>query len=317
MCSSDLTSPSITYLLHPLVVAGHRRSVTPYSGVSFVTGAVTGMVGWADEARLVRRQTGLFGHPAYWAWVGALEGVLDVLLTAASLSVEEVVCPPPVGGAAATKKPSPYVHNWQMALLAVSERLVWTFLTRPLRIASNRLHAQLPGPEGKYPLEGLLHVLRLLWAEDGLAVFTRSFGPAAAHEVVSSMAFSVYDAAAPFRSLALQNRISSNRLVNGGLQSLSLAADECARALLVALLTRPLQTVVRRLDIQGCGLALWNAPYRGALDCITRIWNEEGVPGFYKGFVPELLTDLAPAGVLFLADLAISAIFEPSVLFGV
>lgn len=79
------------------------------------------------------------------------------------------------------------------------------------------------------------------------------------------------------------------------------------------------------------------------MDCITRIWNEEGVPGFYKvtlsspvcpcemklnlisaalfgiqqGFVPELLTDLAPAGVLFLADLAISAIFEPSVLFGV
>jgi hypothetical protein len=140
------TSPSITYLLHPLVVAGHRRSVTPYSGVSFVTGAVTGRVGWADEARLVRRQTGLFGHPAYWAWVGALEGVLDVLLTAASLSVEEVVCPPPAGGAAATKKPSPYVHNWQMALLAVSERLVWTFLTRPLRIASNRLHAQLVPP---------------------------------------------------------------------------------------------------------------------------------------------------------------------------
>ncbi|ELR19226.1 uncharacterized protein ACA1_263960 [Acanthamoeba castellanii str. Neff] len=271
------TSPSITYLLHPLVVAGHRRSVTPYSGVSFVTGAVTGMVGWADEARLVRRQTGLFGHPAYWAWVGALEGVLDVLLTAASLSVEEVVCPPPVGGAAATKKPSPYVHNWQMALLAVSERLVWTFLTRPLRIASNRLHAQLPGPEGKYPLEGLLHVLRLLWAEDGLAVFTRSFGPAAAHEVVSSMAFSVYDAAAPFRSLALQNRIR----------------PWCADWIFKA------------------------ADLRGALDCITRIWNEEGVPGFYKGFVPELLTDLAPAGVLFLADLAISAIFEPSVLFGV
>jgi hypothetical protein len=120
-------------------------------------------------------------------------------------------------------------------------------------------------------------VLRLLWAEDGLAVFTRSFGPAAAHEVVSSMVFSIYDAAAPFRSLALQSRIrylalhqalyaapaslthrgtSSNRLVNGALQSLSLAVDECARALLAALLTRPLQTVVRRLDIQGCGLAV-------------------------------------------------------------
>jgi hypothetical protein len=39
--------------------------------------------------------------------------------------------------------------------------------------------------------------------------------------------------------------------------------------------------------------------------------------GIQQGFVPELLTDLAPAGVLFLADLAISAIFEPSVLFGV
>jgi hypothetical protein len=35
-----------------------------------------------------------------------------------------------------------------------------------------------------------------------------------------------------------------------------------------------------------------------------------------QGVVPELVVDLAPAGILFLADLAISAVFEPSLLFG-
>jgi hypothetical protein len=144
------TSPSVSFMLHPLVVAGHRRSVTPYNGVSLVTGAVTGAVGWADEARLVRRQTGTFGHPAYWAWVGALEGAIDVLLTASSLYLEETLCPPspPAASTAAEAKAkaSPYTHSWQLALLAASERLAWTFITRPLRTASNRLHAQLVRP---------------------------------------------------------------------------------------------------------------------------------------------------------------------------
>lgn len=163
--------------------------------------------------------------------------------------------------------------------------------------------------------------------------------------------------------------MSSNRLVNGALQSLSLAVDECARALLAALLTRPLQTVVRRLDIQGCGLAVRRvhrlthasspkpvrpahsyAPYSSGMRLTEAHWTVSrgfGTKRAYlastrllcptplcpcemklklisaalfeiqQGFVPELLTDLAPAGVLFLADLAISAIFEPSVLFGV
>jgi hypothetical protein len=126
-------------------------------------------------------------------------------------------------------------------------------------------------------------VLRNIWAEDGLSVFTRSFGPAAAHEVLLSVVFSLYDASAPVRSLAQSYQFryvllaqpfldvcivrslgaipnftarhtSSNKFVNGSLQSLSLAADECLRALLIAVVTRPLQTVVRRLDIQGSGL---------------------------------------------------------------
>ena len=77
---------------------------------------------------------------------------------------------------------------------------------------------------------------------------------------------------------------------------------------LVDLLLYPLQTVLIRLHCQGLPILVENMEtgsgvqfvttfYSGPLDCISGVWEAEGVVGFYKGF-SALLLQYAVQGVL-------------------
>jgi len=70
-------------------------------------------------------------------------------------------------------------------------------------------------------------------------------------------------------------------------------AGATAAATAVAV-TNPLDLVKTRLQTQG---ALEKARYSSIPDCFKRIMLEEGIRGFYKGFVPRLLY-LCPSAAL-------------------
>jgi len=269
---------------------GLRRSVTPSSNL--------GLTGWHEEARLVWQKTRFTQHPGFWAWAGAFDGGLDLLLTTTALYLSP-----------ATPGVSPFVESWKTAARITAERLAVSLLVRPLHGATHRLHAQRPNAEGVYPFSGVGAMLKAMWAEQGMAVFTRSLVPAATYELAANAILSVYVHYAPVRSFVQRSRasfsLSKFGIASHFLRSLCLAADDCIGLLLFVLATRPLLTVVRRLDIQGSGFELWRVPYKGALDCFSRIWNEEGFAAFYQGAVPEVVINLIPIGLFFLADLII------------
>lgn len=56
---------------------------------------------------------------------------------------------------------------------------------------------------------------------------------------------------------------------------------------IMVVLTNPLWLIKTRLQIQGRDQAL--KKYAGTTDAIRTIFREEGVQGFYKGFVPAIL----------------------------
>lgn len=54
-------------------------------------------------------------------------------------------------------------------------------------------------------------------------------------------------------------------------------------------LTNPIWVVKTRMCLQYDNGKVGHSPqYKGIIDCLSKIWKHEGVPGLYKGFVPGL-----------------------------
>ena len=66
-------------------------------------------------------------------------------------------------------------------------------------------------------------------------------------------------------------------------------------------LTYPLQVVKTRIqDVRNAQSSLDTRVLEGSVDTVTKIFNHEGIGGFYKGLTPSLLR-VVPASALTLA----------------
>lgn len=70
---------------------------------------------------------------------------------------------------------------------------------------------------------------------------------------------------------------------------------------MIHVVSYPLDLVRRRLQIQGfmTEISANNVHYDGMIDAFRKIWHLEGITGFYRGILPNVLKVAPAMGVSF------------------
>lgn len=165
------------------------------------------------------------------------------------------------------------------------ETTIGAVLYRPFRLVLNRLQGQVPLPGGGYRYTGLFQGLHVAWKQEGWGLFTRNLPL----EVLSNVIYN-FSQDAIFSS-GIASRLhrflpSSEHELVQYVRSWALEVVEnivCMNA--SYLLTWPLHVVACRMDTEEFG----TVKYAGALDCARHVFQNDGVSGFYKGCLPEML----------------------------
>lgn len=170
---------------------------------------------------------------------------------------------------------------------AIQAGVVTSCFTNPIWVVKTRMQLQASVEHNNY--RGVFDALRVIWREEGFIGFYKGFIPAlfgVSHGVVQ---FATYE---ELKKITLswknpgQSLDHSDVLVIGGVSKVFASAA-----------TYPYQVVKSRLQERPVGNV---AKYSGVIDVISKILKYEGVYGFYKGLIPNLLRVTPSAAITFL-----------------
>ena len=162
-----------------------------------------------------------------------------------------------------------------------------TTLFYPLEFVRTRLAVE---PE----FQSMRHVVRTIWAHDGLFGLYQGYGVALVGGVYYRLLYlGGYDAAKG-EVLKMQSHDGATQLTWGQrlvvAQSISLGAGT---------LSYPMDTIRRRMMMQA---GLSERLYRNGWHCFLTIFREQGVRGFYKGLGPNIVRSVGGALLLVAYD---------------
>lgn len=154
-------------------------------------------------------------------------------------------------------------------------------LTNPIWVVKTRLCLQYGDfnelaidPTKRY--SGMIDALRKVYRFEGVRGLYRGFVPGIFGVSHGALQFMAYEELK--KGYIRRYRLAREEKLSTGAY-LSCAA---LSKLFAAVITYPYQVVRARLQDQY-------ANYHGMMDVIRRTWSNEGIPGFYKGIVPNLL----------------------------
>jgi solute carrier family 25 (mitochondrial folate transporter), member 32 len=133
--------------------------------------------------------------------------------------------------------------------------------------------------------KGMVHGVRSIWRDEGIRGFWRGLLPSLVGISHGAVQFAAYE-----RLKEERQRYSGKELSNADYLVLSGAAKVFAGST-----TYPYQVVRVRLQSYDAGQR-----YKGAWDAVVQTWQQEGVRGFYKGLVPNIVRVLPSTCVTFL-----------------
>lgn len=169
-------------------------------------------------------------------------------------------------------------------------------IVTPLQLATTVLAADVLAPElGRttYQYTGMADVISKTFQHSGPLGLFNGFGVSVAGIVLYRGAyFGLYDT---LRPLVPQNNFLASFLVGWGV---TIAAG---------LATYPLDTIRRRMMIAGAT----PMAYSSALECTLTIWREEGVAGFFRGALSNIVRAIIGAMILVLYDQLQAALTAP------
>lgn len=164
------------------------------------------------------------------------------------------------------------------ALTALATNPIWVIKTRMLSTPSSH--------PGAYT--SMIDGARQIFRSEGLRGFYRGLVPSLFGVSHGALQFMAYE----------QLKIYRAEDIAGGQKDLS-AVDFLLLSGLAKVFagstTYPYQVIRTRLQMYDAA-----STYRGASDVIAKVWREEGLAGFYKGLLPNLLRVLPSTWVTFL-----------------
>ncbi|KJE89769.1 solute carrier family 25 [Capsaspora owczarzaki ATCC 30864] len=154
-------------------------------------------------------------------------------------------------------------------------------LATPTDVLKVRMQAQSSRP----PYRGLVHAFSTIFKEEGVVGLWRGVIPTAQRAaVITCVELPVYDAAK--KGLIRSGHMQDNIYCHFAASFIAGFAGSVA--------SNPIDVVKTRLMMQSTGTQL----YSGALDCVRKTVQREGVFALYKGFIPGYLR-LGPWNIVF------------------
>ncbi|CAM6127948.1 unnamed protein product [Calypogeia fissa] len=171
-------------------------------------------------------------------------------------------------------------------------------ITNPLWLVKTRLQLQPPAHGARKPYAGLSDALRSIVKEEGWRGLYKGLGPSLVLVSHGALQFMAYEEGKKM-ALALRSRRraeSSNEEVS--LASADYALLGAGSKLFAGLLTYPYQVIRARIqqrpNVHGV------ANYTGGWQAFKTTLRYEGVPGLYRGIVPNLLRTVPSSSLTFL-----------------
>jgi len=159
-------------------------------------------------------------------------------------------------------------------------------LTNPIWVIKTRMLSTARNTPGAY--RGITHGTLSLFREEGLRGFYRGLVPSLFGVSHGAIQFMAYE--------SLKNSFGSAREGGKtGLTNLDFLALSALSKIFAGSLTYPYQVLRSRLQTYDA-----QAKYSGVRDVVAQVWKREGLGGFYKGVVPNIVRVLPSTCVTFL-----------------
>jgi hypothetical protein len=320
---ASLSSMASGWAVHGLGVLGYRWSVTPKP--------IPGQ--WSPSAaiRAFRDlQTQSSTHPALrygtfsaaGLWAGAVKAISHMFL-------QEYIFVPLLHLATTDEEQdetfepydpiAPVVHGdmyqrggWKGPMCAMLSAAGAILVSLPFLKAKFRLRTQAPRADGSYKYTGLFQSISVMWREQRWGLITNNLGAFISFGILYDVVGFLTDRY-KLSTLMMTTIKTREGMLHNIKHALALALDDVIEAAIIVLFTMPVNVVLRRLEAQAGGVAPFSAEgvvYAGVVDCVRQVFVNEGLGGFYKGAIPELLERLLPRVFVDAAvDLSLNSFF--------
>ncbi|CAH7667800.1 mitochondrial carrier domain-containing protein [Phakopsora pachyrhizi] len=175
-----------------------------------------------------------------------------------------------------------YLIGAESIISGAGAGLVSSVLTCPLDVVKTKLQAQggfNPQRDQKF-YRGLFGTLGTIWKEEGFRGLYRGLGPTIIGYLPTwAIYFTIYDAAKLKISYLRPNH--EEDVVSHVLAAMSAGATS-------TIATNPLWLIKTRFMTQRIQGSFKGERYKHTLDAFCRIYQKEGLQGFYRGLVPSL-----------------------------
>ncbi|KAI2652565.1 Mitochondrial folate transporter/carrier [Labeo rohita] len=173
-------------------------------------------------------------------------------------------------------------------LVSAAEAGILTLcLTNPVWVTKTRLVLQYNADPSRKQYKGMMDALVKIYRHEGIPGLYRGFVPGLVGTSHAALQFMTYEGLK--REQNKYKKMPSESLLSP-LEYITIAAISKIFAVAV---TYPYQVVRARLQDQ-------HNNYSGIVDVIRRTWSNEGIEGFYKGMVPNLVRVIPACCITFL-----------------